>query len=180
MASPEPPAETPEPSAKSGRTGIPLRTLTAWALIGLAALQVLFEFLEWIFPTSEGQGTGRFNVYEFADPWIIVPALLGVLVALKLGPALSNAKLMTTIALSTLGAAAVFGLVAFFVRLADHFDTGGREGVYAFGFVLQSLGGIADELLWLALVLLAGLWVVKIAGSDAAKLPSVNINPEDG
>lgn len=179
MASPEPPAETPEPSPRSGSTGIPLRTLTAWALIGLAALQVLFEFFEWIFPMSEGQGTGRFNVYEFADPWIIVPALLGILVALKLGPALSNAKLMTTIVLSTLGAAAVFGLVAFFVRLADHFDTGGREGVYAFGFVLQSLGGLLDELLWLGLVVLAGLWVVKIAGSGAAKLPSVNINPED-
>lgn len=179
MASPEPPADTPEPSPTSGGTGIPLRTLTAWALVGVAALQVLFGFLEWIFPTSEGQGTGRFNVFEFADPWIIVPALLGVLVALKLGPALSSAKLITTIALSTLAAAALFGLVAFFVGLADHFDTSGREGVYAFGFILQSLGGILAELLWLGLVVLAGLWVVKIAGSDTAKLPSVNINPED-
>jgi hypothetical protein len=179
MASPEPPAETPEPGQESRSTGIPLRTLTAWALLGLAALQVLFEFLEWIFPTAEGLGTARFNVYEFADPWIIVPALLGMLVAFKLGPPLSNARLYSTIALSTFAAAAVFGLVAFFVGLADHFDTAGREGIYAFGFILQSLGGIIDELLWLALVVLAGLWAVKIAGSDTAKLPNVNINTED-
>lgn len=179
MTSPEPPEETPEPETKSGSTGIPLRTLTAWALIGVAALRVLFEFLEWIFPTTPGQGTARFDVYAFADPWIIVAALLGVLVATKLGPAVSNAKLMTTIALSTYAAAAVFGLVAFLVGLADHFEAGGREGIYAFGFVLQSLGGILDELLWLVLVALAGLWTVKLAGSYVPKLPSVDINAED-
>lgn len=179
MTSPEPPAETPAAGPESGSTGIPLRTLTAWALLAVAALQVLFEFLEWIFPTSEGQGTARFNVYEFADPWIILPALLGMLVAFKLGRPLKNARLLSTIALSTFAAAVVFGLVAFFVGLADHFDTGGREGVYAFGFVLQGLGAILAELLWLGLVVLAGLWMVKIAGSDTAKLPSVNINPED-
>lgn len=176
MASPEPPADTPE----TGSKGIPLRTLTAWALVAVAALQVVFEFFEWIFPTREGEGTARFNVYEFADPWIIVPALLGLIVAYKLGPALSNARLLSTIAVSALGAAALFGIVAFFVGLADHFDTGGREGVYAFGFVLQSLGGILNELLWLGLVVLAGLWAVKIAGSDAAKLPNVNIDAEEG
>lgn len=178
MASPEPPAESPESGSKPS-TGIPLRTLTAWALIGVAALQVVFEFFEWIFPTVPDQGTARFNVYEFADPWIIGPALLGMIVALKLGPPLRHSRLMSTIALSTFGAAAVFGLVAFFVGLADHFDTAGRDGVYAFGFILQSLGGIVDELLWLALVLLAGLWSVKIAGSHAAQLPSVNIDSED-
>lgn len=179
MASPEPPGENPEAGSESRPTGIPLRTLTAWALISVAALQVIFEFLEWIFPTVPDQGTARFNVYEFADPWIIVPALLGMIVATKLGPTLSNAKLLTTIAMGTLTAAAVFGLVSFFVGLADHFDVGGRDGVYAFGFVLQSLGGIADELLWLALLLLAGLWTIKLAGSNAAKLPSVNIDSED-
>lgn len=180
MASPEPPADSPETTQGTGRKGIPLRTLTAWALVAVAALQVLFEFFEWIFPTREGEGTARFNVYEFADPWIIVPALLGLIVAYKLGPTLNNARLLSTIALSTLAAAAVFGVVAFFVGLADHFDTGGREGIYAFGFILQSLGGIVSELLWLALVVLAGLWAVKVAGSDAAKLPNVNIDAEDG
>ncbi len=180
MASPEPPAETPETTPGSGNKGIPLRTLTAWALVAVAALQVVFEFLEWIFPTSEGQGTSRFEVFAFADPWIIVPALLALIVAIKLGPPLHNTRLMSTIILSTLAAAAVFGIVAFFVGLADHFDTSGREGIYAFGFILQSLGGILYELLWLALVVLAGLWAVKIAGSDAARLPKVNIDAEDG
>lgn len=179
MTSPEPPAETPDPDAKSGSTGIPLRTLTAWALISVAALRVLFGFLAWIFPTTPGQGTARFVVYAFADPWTIVAALLGVLVATRLGPALSNAKLMTTIALSTYAAAAVFGLVAFLVGLADRFDAGGREGIYAFGSVLQSLGGMIIELLSLAIVALAGLWTVKLAGSYVPKLPSVDINTED-
>ena len=179
MAAPEPPADSPEPDTQSGSTGIPLRTLTAWALVGVAALIVLFAFLRWVFPTQEGLGTARFNVFDFANLTVIVAPLVGILVATKLGPALANTRLLVTIALSTYAAAAVFGLVAFFVGLADHFDTDGREGVYAFGFILQGLGGILDELLFLAIVLLAGLWTVKIAGSHGTKLPSVNINSED-
>ena len=179
MASPEPPADSPDTTPEPASTGIPLRTLTAWALVGVAALIVLFAFLRWVFPTQEGLGTSRFNVFDFANLTVIAAPLLGILVASKLGPALKNAKLLVTIALSTYAAAAVFGLVSFFVGLADHFDPDGREGIYAFGFILQGLGGILDELLFLALVLLAGLWTIKIAGSLGTKLPSVNINPED-
>lgn len=179
MASPEPPADTPEPGSEPGSTGIPLRTFTAWALIGVAALQVAFEFLEWVFPTTEDAGTARFDVYQFATIGIIVPPLLAMLVTTKLGPTLKNAKLMATIAVSTYAAAAVFGVIAFLVRLADHFDVGGADGVVAFGRVLQQLGALLDELLMLGLLALAGLWTYRIASSLGAKLPSVNIDSEE-
>ncbi len=165
-------------SGGSPQAGIPIRTLTAWALLALAAAVVLFSFLRWIFPEQPRDIIDRFNVTTFANHTVLIAPLLAMLVASKLGPPLRRARLMGQVALATYAAALLLGLVSFLVTIADKFDITGWGAFYAFGGILHGLGGLIVELLLLALVALAALWTYKLFTDVGGRLPAVNVRTD--
>lgn len=173
---------TPAGGAHSSGTrhaaGIPVRSLTAWALLALAAAVVLFAFLRWIFPEQPRPIIDRFSVTNFANHTVLIAPLLAMLVASKLGPALPRAKLMGLVALGTYAAALLLGLVSFLVTIAEKFDVAGAGAFYAFGGVLNGLGGLIVELLLLVLVALAALWTHKLFTDLGGRLPAISVRTD--
>lgn len=173
---------TPNPRSPAGGgasgTALPVRSLTAWALLALAAVTVAFAFLRWIFPPSPLGFIDRFSVTNVANITVLVAPLLAMLVATKLGPALARAKLMGTVALATYGVALLLGVVSFLVTIAEKFDVAGRGAYYAFGYILQGIGGLVVELLLLGLLALAALWTYKVFAALGGKLPAVNLQTD--
>jgi hypothetical protein len=178
MTTPTPAGNQPSAPGNPSGSVLPVRSLTAWALLALAAVIVLFAFLRWIFPPFPHGFTDRFSVTSFANTTVLVAPLLAMLVATKIGPALRNAKLMGMIALATYGAALLFGVVSFLVTIAEKFDVEGRGAYYAFGYILQGLGDIVVELLLLGLLALAALWTYKIFVTLGGRLPVVNVQTD--
>lgn len=175
---------TPNPTGDAAAgtpagTGVPLRSLTAWALLALAAVHVLFAFLHWIFPSfSRSSFLDAFSVTHFANLTVLVAPLLAMLVATKIGAVLRSVKLIGMVALATYAGALLFGVVSFLVTIADKFDVAGRDAFYAFGYILQGLGGLVRELLLLGLLALAALWTYRIFSQLGGKLPKVNISSD--
>lgn len=164
---------TPPPPHAAG--GIPLRLLTAWALLALVAAILAFAFLGWIFPAHRNSGVlDRFDVDTFTQLLVLVAPLLAVLVATRLGPPLRHARLMGLIALIEYAVALVLGLLAFLLTLVTRFD-GLDSGIYAFGGVLHALGGIVIDLLLLALLALAGLWTYQLFTGLGGRLPRLDV-----
>lgn len=172
MTTPAPAGD--EPSGTPAGAGLPLRSLTAWALLALAAITVIFGFLYWFFPTFSQPFLDRFRVDTFANITVLVAPLLAMLVATRIGPVLRGAKLMGLLALATYAAALLFGVVAFLVSIADKFNVAGLGVYYAFGSVLQGLGNVITELLLLGLLTLAALWTYGIFTGLGGQLPKVN------
>lgn len=158
---------------------IPVRTLTAWALLALAAVIVLFNFLQWIFPPFQTDFLARLDVSQFANLNVLVAPVLAMLLATKVGAQLANARLIGLIALATYAAALLFGLLAFLLTIADKFDSlSGLGGFYGFGAVLQGVGRILSELLLLSLLALAALWTYKIFTGLGGRLPALNVRTD--
>jgi hypothetical protein len=167
---------TPTSASSSGEPsvgGYSARTLTAWALLALAALLVLFNVLRWIFPPNDISFTSRVGVEQFANTFVLVAPLLAMLVATKLGTALAGTRLMGLIALATYAVALVFGILAYLITIVDKLDPSGREGFFAFGYILQGLGDLIWELVLLALLALAALWTYSLHRAAGGKLPKI-------
>ncbi|QSB15857.1 hypothetical protein JQS43_05865 [Natronosporangium hydrolyticum] len=164
---------TPNASGAS----VPLRPLTAWALLLFAALSVFFGFLAWIFPPSRTDFFGRFDTESFTGLAVLVAPLLAVLLVTKVGPVLSQAKLVSLAALGIYGAAAIFGALAFLITFASRFD-GLEGGIYAFGGVIAQFGDILLTLLRLALLVLAMLWTYQIFNGLGGRLPHLNVDAD--
>jgi hypothetical protein len=158
--------------------GIPVRLLTAWALLALAGTIIFFGFLAWIFPPSPTDFPDRFEVDPFTNLIVLVAPLLAVLVATKLGPVLGSARLVGSIALIEYAVALVLGTLAFLVGLAGRFEGLEDEGIHAFGGVLQALGGVVETLLLLALLALAALWTYRIYTGIGGTLPRLNVQAD--
>jgi hypothetical protein len=169
------PAGGPRPGVPGG--GLPLRSLTAWALLALAAAVIFFGFLTWIFPASRTDFLDRFEVGSFTNLTVLVAPLLAVLVATRTGPVLPEAKLLGLVALIEYGIALVLGGLAFLITLASHFQ-GLDEGVYALGGVLQGLGAILMTLLRLALLVLAALWTYQLFTRIGGSLPRLHVQAD--
>lgn len=168
-----------QPSGHAAGKALPVRFLTAWALLALAATIVAFAFLRLILPPFPHSFVDRFNVTSFVNITVLVAPLLALLVATKVGPVLRGARLMSTVALATYGAALLFGVLSFLVGIADEFsDAGGRGAVYTFGYVLQGIGDVIADLLLLALGALAALWTYNIFTSQGGTLPAVNVQTD--
>lgn len=173
------PEGSPAPGARhSTTTGIPLRLLTAWALLALAAIIVGFAFLQWIFPGRATPLVDRFGVTDFANHTVLVAPLLAMLVASRLGSPLRGAKLMGVVALATYAAALLFGLVSFLVTIAPTFDVAGQGWFHGFGAVVQGLGSMLVELLLLGLLALAALWTYKLYTSLGGRLPPLSVQTD--
>jgi hypothetical protein len=155
--------------------GISLRPLTAWALLALAGVIILFGFLAWIFPSHpDPHLIDRFNPDSFTSIPVLVSPLLAVLIATKIGPVLRNARLIGLVALVEYVVAFVLGALAFLITVAARFD-GLDGGIYAFGGVLDALGDILVALLLLALLALAGLWTYHLFVRLGGRLPGINV-----
>jgi hypothetical protein len=176
MTTPTPAGNQPPPAGNPSGPGLPVRPLTAWALLALAAVVVLFAFLRWIFPPFP-QAT-RFSVGSFANTTVLVMPLLAMLVATRIGPVLRSAKLMGLVALAIYGVALLFGVVSFLVTIADNFDVGDRSAYYAFGTILQGFGDLLAEVVLLGLLALAALWTFKLFTEIGGKLPVVNVQTD--
>lgn len=166
----------PGPSLGSGSIGspIPVRPLTVWALLALAAVIIGFGFLTWILPPAPGDILGRFSVSRFTTPAVLVGPVLAVLLATRWGPPLARVKLIGTIALIEYAAAFGLGFLAFLLTLVDRF-TGLHGGVYAVGGVLDRLGGLLVDALSLGLLGLAGLWAYLLFARSGGRLPHLNV-----
>lgn len=171
---------TPIPAGgqPSEATKLPLRTLTAWALLLLAAAIIAFGFLHWIFPSfARISFVDRLRMDAFINIWVLVAPLLAMLVLTKLGPPVRGSKLLGAIALGIYAAALLFGVVAFLVGIAGKFDSA-PDGFYVFGYILQGLGAIVRELLMLALTAVAALWTYRIFVGLGGSLPRVNVQTD--
>jgi len=153
-----------------------LRTLTAWALLALAGLLILFGFLTWILPARELDLVARFDTGPFTSLAVLVAPLLAVLVAARLGPPIPRATLVGLVALIEYAVALLLGVLAFLVTLALQFDDLGH-GIYVFGSILQRIGDILVTLLQLALLALAGLWTHRIFTGLGGRLPGRDLRP---
>ncbi|HEY8453302.1 MAG: hypothetical protein FWJ70_16865 [Micromonosporaceae bacterium] len=177
MATPNPGASPAEPAGTGA--SIPVRPLTAWALLALAAVAVLFAFLSWIFPSGPISFVNRVSVSQFASVTVLVPPLLAMLVATKLGTPLPQAKTMGLVALATYGVAVLFAFLAFLLTIADKFDDlEGRGGLYGFGRLLEGIGALVTELLLVGLLGLAALWTYKLFTGLGGRLPAVNVQTD--
>lgn len=177
MTTPSSPASPSGPPAGSPPASLPLRLLTAWALLALAGVIIFFSFLTWIFPSSEVDLLGRFRVEGFTGLTVLVAPLLALLVAVRVGPVLPEARLVGLVALIEYAAALLLGTLAFLITLAGQFDDLG-QGIYAFGGVLQAVGDILGTLLRLALLALAALWTYQLFTRIGGTLPQVNVHSE--
>lgn len=158
-------------------TGVPVRLLTAWALVALAGAIICFGFLAWIFPPSRTDFLDRFGVDSFTNPIVLVAPLLAVLVATRVGPVLPQARLIGLLALIEYAVALLLGTLAFLITLASQFE-GLDDGIYAFGGVLQGIGDILITLLTLSLLALAALWTYRIFTGVGGILPRLTVDTD--
>lgn len=158
--------------------GIPLRPLTAWALLTLAGTIIVFGFLDWIFPVGPRDFPDRFGVGAFTELVVLVAPLLAMLIASKVGPVLAQAKLVGSVALIEYAVALLLGTLAFLITLAGRFDGLHEDGFYAFGGALQAVAGILETLLLLALLALAALWTYRIYTGIGGRMPQLNVQAE--
>jgi hypothetical protein len=157
--------------------GVPVRLLTAWALLALAGTIIFFGFLTWIFPPSRTDFLDRFGVDSFTNLIVLAAPVLAVLIATKVGPALSQARLIGLVALIEYAVALLLGTLAFLITLASQFE-GLGEGIYAFGGVLRAIGDILVTLLLLALLALAALWTYRIFTGAGGTLPRLTVDTD--
>lgn len=150
-----------------------LRTLTAYALLGLAGVLVAFGVLGWILPPGQMGIVPRFSPDRFTQLPVLVGPLLAMLVATRLGPPLSSAPVIGLIALAEYAAALLFGGFGFLITLASRFERPGR-GIYLLGGLLHHAGGILTILLLLVLLGLAGLWTARLYQSLGGRLPGLS------
>jgi hypothetical protein len=169
------PTYVPQAGPPMPSYGVPVRPLTAWALLLLAGAILAFEFLSWIFPPFSGDFLDRFSLDRFTALQVMVAPLLAMLLATRVGPALPAARLMGMVAVTEYAAAVVLGTLVFLITIATRFDHLG-DGIYAFGGLLAGLGGLAIDGLLLGLLALAGLWTYQIYLRLGGTLPKINIH----
>ncbi len=174
MTTPNPATGTSEDAQSSG--GLPVRLITVWALLALAAVVVVFQFLRWIFPPTYLEFLNRISVEQFANPYVLVAPMLAVLLATKVGPRLPGASLVSLLATAIYGFALLFGGLAFLLTIAQKFDGLDRlDGLRTFGAVLWGIGSIVYELILVALLALGALWSFTFFRNLGGKLPTVTV-----
>lgn len=165
---------TPNPSPG----GIPLRALTAWTLLALTGVLILSGLLAWSVPPSGVDQHAQLALSQFTSIMVLVPPLLAVLVAARLGPPVRQATLLGLVALVEYATALVLGGLAYLVSLPGRFENLDGDGIRTAGAVLQEIGGALGTLLVLVLLALAGLWTHHIFTGLGGRLPRVRVRPD--
>lgn len=178
MTTPSPATGASE-AAQSPSGGLPVRLLTVWALLALAAVVVFFQLMRWIFPPTSLDFLHRINVEQFANPYVLVAPMLAVLLAAKVGTALRSASVVSLAATLIYSAALLFGGLAFLLTIAQKFDGLDRlQGIHTFGAALWGLGSLIYELILVALLALGALWSFTIFRSLGGKLPTLSVDSQ--
>jgi hypothetical protein len=160
------------PSGVSRALGSP-RTLAAWALVGFAALHLVFTFLIWITPGGGSVSGGAASAFgEFTNLVIMAMPVLAVVLAAYLTPPVAGARLITVVALIEYAVALLFGALTFLIGLGAAFDgvNNAEDGMRALQYLVQ---GIAT----LALVAVAAYVVFRAFTSLGGRLPVGRTTP---
>ncbi len=173
-AAPPPPGSTPAGSG-AGAPEIPVRLLAAWALLALAGTLIAFTVISWVFPPFRTDFVGRVDTPQLTSITVMAAPLLAVLIATKAGPVLPRARIMCQVAMLEYAVAFLFGALSLLLTIAARFDVGGRGAFYAFGGIIAAFGDIIVDVLQLALIALAALWVYRIFQSLGGRLPSFHV-----
>ena len=117
------------------------RQLAAWALVGYAGLYLVISFLRWLVPHDvisfpvRSQAAGFTSLVEIALP------VLAVLIATAFGSAVSQAKLIATVAVIEYAAIVFFGVITFLIGLGGFGGPfGGASGVDVLDYLVLGLG----------------------------------------
>lgn len=143
----------------------PLRPLFAWALLGYAAIDIFFTFVNWFKPTG-GSFTARAQGADFTTIVSIGFPLLAVLIASQLQPVLSMSRLIAVIALVELVAVLALGSLAFLVGMTHAMLN--TDAFSAGTYMIFSLAG-------LAFAALAGFACLRALGMTNVKLPGEGV-----
>jgi hypothetical protein len=161
----------PDYPAASPRAKLHLtpRSTAAWALVGYAALHLLFSFFDWVLPDG-GTFTARSADADFRSLFVMAMPLVAVLLAVHVSPPLGQAKLISAIAVVEYAVSLLFGLFTLLIGLGAVFDGSMRYPNFAFDAMGYFVLGIAG------LVLIAvAAWVALRAYVQAGGTMSITI-----
>lgn len=158
---------------------VPVRLLTAWALLAWAAVGIAFGFLGWILPTHRADILHRFDPAAFTSVPVLAAPVLAALVALRLGPSPAPdwGRPVALVAMLEYLTALTLGTLAFLVTLTSRFDSLPDGFIYAAGAMVGHVGDIAGTLLRLGLLTLGLLWVYQLFTRAGGRLPGLGASP---
>lgn len=156
---------TPTPASDSVSTSIkPLRPLFVWALLGFAALSLVFTFLDWLIPSNDTLAS-RSYVADFVDLYTVAFPLVAVLIATQIAPVLAGSKLFALIALAEYAAVLFFGAITFLIGLGYAFTT-----VDNLNESIGALGHIVFAVFELGIAAMSGYAVLRVFTALGGKL----------
>jgi hypothetical protein len=117
------------------------RQLAAWALVGYAGLYLVISFLRWLVPHDVITFPVRSQVAGFTSLVEMALPVLAVLLATAFGSAVSQAKLITTVAVIEYAAILFFGVITFLIGLGGFGGPfGGASGVDVLDYLVLGVG----------------------------------------
>jgi hypothetical protein len=120
------------------------RTLVSWGLLGYTGLYLFFRFLRWVSSDDFTLGSAN-SLWAFTSIVELALPVVAALVAIKISPALTDARVIATVALIEYAVAAFLAVITFLVGLGalDHFDGIGITEYLLLGLARIALVGIA-------------------------------------
>jgi hypothetical protein len=161
---------TPTPAGGFvGTAAASVRTLAVWALLGYAAVVLLFAFFDWLLPSDPRGFSARSADAGFVSVVTMAAPVLAVLLAAYIARPLSVTRLAAFIALIEYAVVLLFGGLALLIGLPAAFDLPG--GGYAVGGALDALGYLVIGLVELAVVAIAALAVWRVYVDFGGQVP---------
>lgn len=164
MTTPTAPTSPNEPTGhpRSAFAGVQWgpRRLAAWGLVGFVALYLFFQFVQWMLPGYDGTFIGRSLHAGFRNLDVLVMPVLAVLLAAYVTPALTEAKIIATIALVEYGIALFFGLVTLLAGFGGLLDQIRNARSFYDALEYLVMGGAS-----LALITIAGYTALRVIRS---------------
>jgi hypothetical protein len=142
------------------------RLLAAWALVGYAGVHLVFAFFDWLLP-GDGTIAGRSAGAGFTNLVVLAMPIVAVLLAVHVQPTLSQAKVITAVAVVEYAAILVFGLAALLIGVGAVGDGPYGNANRAF----DSLGYFVLGAGRLALAAVAGLVSYQAFARSGGKFP---------
>jgi hypothetical protein len=165
----------PTPAGDSVSDSIkPLRPLFVWALLGFAALSLVFTFLDWLIPSNDTLAS-RSYFADFVDLYTVAFPLVAILIATQIAPALAASKVFALIALAEYAAVLFFGAITFLIGLGYAFTT-----VDNLNESVGALGHIVFGVFELGIAALSAYAVLRVFTALGGKLPSTATPPVAG
>jgi hypothetical protein len=145
------------------------RQLAAWALVGYAALYLMFTFFGWVLPGASFAFRSANAGYGFtALPELALP-VLAVLLATAVEPPLRLANLISMVALLEYAVILLLGLITLLIGLGSFGDrSDDRVGYDVMSYFLLGVGR-------LGLAAIAGLVVYRAWVRLGGSLPQVRV-----